>query len=155
MVGAGGRRKAKGFGRICGRHRLDEIVEVAGRVAVLGDGGHVGTKPIGEFTRDSMIELMVGRSLDQEFPKAAAELGEERLVVRGLSRGRRVREVSFGVRRGWVPGRTGPGGAGRAGATAGRRAAVGASRWTRASSLMRPRRTSALVLGGSCSGGPW
>ena len=105
--------KAQGIGVIYISHRLNEIFEIADRVIVLRDGGHVGTKPIGEFTRDSMIELMVGRSLDQEFPKAAAELGEERLVVRGLSRGRRVREVSFGVRRGEVLGLTGLVGAGR------------------------------------------
>ena len=105
--------KAQGIGVIYISHRLNEIFEIADRVTVLRDGGHVGTKPIGEFTRDSMIELMVGRSLDQEFPKAAAELGEERLVVRGLSRGRRVREVSFGVRRGEVLGLTGLVGAGR------------------------------------------
>ena len=105
--------KAQGIGVIYISHRLNEIFEIADRVTVLRDGGHVGTKPIGEFTRDSMIALMVGRSLDQEFPKAAAELGEERLVVRGLSRGRRVREVSFGVRRGEVLGLTGLVGAGR------------------------------------------
>ena len=105
--------KAQGIGVIYISHRLNEIFEIADRVMVLRDGEHVGTKPIGEFTRDSMIQLMVGRSLDQEFPKAAAELGEERLVVRGLSRGRRVREVSFGVRRGEVLGLTGLVGAGR------------------------------------------
>ena len=105
--------KAQGIGVIYISHRLNEIFEIADRVTVLRDGEHVGTKPIGEFTRDSMIQLMVGRSLDQEFPKAAAELGEERLVVRGLSRGRRVREVSFGVRRGEVLGLTGLVGAGR------------------------------------------
>ena len=105
--------KAQGIGMIYISHRLNEIFEIADRVTVLRDGGHVGTKPIGEFTRDSMIQLMVGRSLDQEFPKAAAELGEERLVVRGLSRGRRVREVSFEVRRGEVLGLTGLVGAGR------------------------------------------
>ena len=105
--------KAQGIGVIYISHRLNEIFEIADRVTVLRDGDHVGTKPIDEFTRNSMIELMVGRSLDQEFPKAAAELGEERLVVRGLSRGRRVREVSFGVRRGEVLGLTGLMGAGR------------------------------------------
>ena len=105
--------KAQGIGVIYISHRLNEIFEIADRVTVLRDGGHVGTKPIGEFTRDSMIELMVGRSLDQEFPKVAPELGEERLVVRRLSRGWRVREVSFGVRHGEVLGLTGLVGAGR------------------------------------------
>ena len=93
--------------------QANEIFEIADRVTVLRDGGHVGTKPIGEFTRDSMIELMVGRSLDQEFPKTAAELGDERLVAQNLSRGRRVRDVSFSIRAGEVLGLTGLVGAGR------------------------------------------
>jgi ABC-type sugar transport system ATPase subunit len=104
---------AQGIGVIYISHRLDEIFEIADRVTVLRDGAEVGTRPIGEFTRESMIEMMVGRKLDQEFPKVAAEIGEERLVVEGLSRGRRVREVSFGIRRGEVLGLTGLVGAGR------------------------------------------
>ena len=104
---------AQGIGVIYISHRLDEIFEIADRVTVLRDGGLVGTQPIGEFTRESMIEMMVGRKLDQEFPKVAAEIGEERLVVTGLCRRRRVREVSFGIRRGEVLGLTGLVGAGR------------------------------------------
>jgi ABC-type sugar transport system ATPase subunit len=104
---------AQSIGVIYISHRLDEIFEIADRVTVLRDGAEVGTRPIGEFTRESMIELMVGRKLDQEFPKIAAEIGEERLVVEGLARGRRVREVSFGIRRGEVLGLTGLVGAGR------------------------------------------
>ena len=104
---------AQGIGVIYISHRLDEIFEIADRVTVLRDGGLVGTQPIGEFTRESMIEMMVGRKLDQEFPKVTAEIGEERLVVDGLVRGRHVRGVSFGVRRGEVLGLTGLVGAGR------------------------------------------
>jgi len=105
--------KAQGIGIIYISHRLNEIFEIADRVTVLRDGGHVGTKPIGEFTRDSMIELMVGRSLDQEFPKSSADLGDERLVAQNLYRGRRVRGVSFSIRAGEVLGLTGLVGAGR------------------------------------------
>ncbi len=105
--------KAQGIGIIYISHRLNEIFEIADRVTILRDGGHVGTRPIGEFTRDSMIELMVGRSLDQEFPKAAAELGDERLIARDLVRGRRVRGVTLSIRAGEVLGLTGLVGAGR------------------------------------------
>jgi len=108
-----GELKAQGIGVIYISHRLNEIFEIADRVIVLRDGEHVGTRPIGEFTRDSMIEMMVGRSLDQEFPKVFAESGGERLVVNGLSRGNRVRDVSFGIRSGEVLGLTGLVGSGR------------------------------------------
>lgn len=105
--------RAQGIGIIYISHRLDEIFEIADRVMVLRDGEHVGTELIGDLTRDRMIEMMVGRTLEDEFPKEAAEIGEERLVVGGLNRGRAVRDVSFSVRRGEVLGLTGLVGAGR------------------------------------------
>ncbi|MBP87116.1 MAG: D-xylose ABC transporter ATP-binding protein [Planctomycetaceae bacterium] len=105
--------KAQRVGIIYISHRLDEIFEIADRVMVMRDGEHVGTEPIGDLTRNRLIEMMVGRKLDDEFPKKAAEIGEERLVVRGLNRSRVVRDVSFSVRRGEVLGLTGLVGAGR------------------------------------------
>jgi ABC-type sugar transport system ATPase subunit len=64
-------------------------------------------------TRDELIRLMVGRRLEEEFPKRLVRIGPPRLVVRGLRRGRKVRDVSFEVRRGEVVGLTGLVGAGR------------------------------------------
>lgn len=94
-------------------HRLDEVFAVADRVMVLRDGEHVATRPIRDVTRNVLIELMVGRRLDQEFPKRAPAVGEPRLVVRDLCRGDAVRGVSFEVRRGEVLGLTGLVGSGR------------------------------------------
>ena len=108
-----GELKSQGIGIIYISHRLDEIFEVADRVMVLRDGEHVETRPVKELTRERMIEMMVGRTLDNEFPKHQAALGEDRLVVRDLRRGRAVRGVSFSVRRGEVLGLTGLVGAGR------------------------------------------
>jgi ABC-type sugar transport system ATPase subunit len=65
------------------------------------------------MTRERIIEMMVGRTLDTEFPKQPAPLGPPRLAVRALNRGRAVREVSFEVRRGEVLTLTGLVGAGR------------------------------------------
>jgi ABC-type sugar transport system ATPase subunit len=62
---------AQGLGIIYVSHRLSEIFEIAQRVTVLRDGRHVATQPIEELTRESLIELMVGRQLDQEFPGRA------------------------------------------------------------------------------------
>ena len=95
-------------------HRLDEVFEIADEIVVMRDGAYVTEKPIGEVSRASLIELMVGRPLDQEFPKdRSAAIGEERLVVKGLSRGSKVHDVSFSVRRGEIVGMTGLVGAGR------------------------------------------
>ena len=65
LLGVVNELKAQGMGIIYISHRLNEIFEIADRVTVLRDGGHAGTRAIEEFTRDRMIELMVGRSLDQ------------------------------------------------------------------------------------------
>lgn len=94
-------------------HRLDEIFEIADTIVVLRDGEYVGEASAKEMTREQMIEMMVGRSIEDEFPKEAAELGEIRLSAEGISRGHAVRDVSFNLRCGEVLGITGLVGAGR------------------------------------------
>lgn len=105
--------RSQGIGVIYISHRLDEIYEIADRVTVLRDGQHVGTETIEKLTRQRMIELMVGREIENEFPKQHHEIGEPRLLVRNLTRGDAVKNVSFEVRRGEVLGITGLVGAGR------------------------------------------
>jgi ABC-type sugar transport system ATPase subunit len=103
----------QGIGIIYVSHRLEEIFQIADRVTVLRDGAHVATRPIGDVNREKLIELMVGRRLDQEFPRRSAAIGPPRLVVERLSRAPRVRGVSFEVRRGEIVALTGLVGAGR------------------------------------------
>ncbi|MBI4604361.1 MAG: sugar ABC transporter ATP-binding protein [Planctomycetes bacterium] len=105
--------KAAGIGVIYISHRLDEVFEVADRVTVLRDGACVATRPIGAVRREELIELMVGRRLDQEFPKRRAAIGGERLAARDLRRGQAVRGVSLSVRSGEILGLTGLVGSGR------------------------------------------
>ena len=105
--------KARGLGILYITHRLDEVFRIADRVTVLRDGRLVGTRPVAELSRPELIEMMVGRKIESEFPKERARIGEERLVVRGLRRGKAVRGVSFSVRRGEVLGLAGLMGSGR------------------------------------------
>jgi ribose transport system ATP-binding protein len=105
--------RAQGIGIIYISHRLDEVFALADRAMVLRDGGHVDTRPVSDLTRDAVIQLMVGRSLDQEYPKRKADIGEVRLHARGLRRGAAVRGVDLEMRRGEVLGVTGLVGAGR------------------------------------------
>lgn len=105
--------KSRGIGVIYISHRLDEIYAIADRVMVLRDGGNVGDWPIRDVTRTELIERMVGRPLRDEFPRRSVTLGEARLVVQGLTRGSKVSDVSFQIRRGEVLGLTGLVGAGR------------------------------------------
>jgi ribose transport system ATP-binding protein len=106
--------QSQGIGIIYISHRLNEIFEIANRIVVMRDGQHIATKPIADVSREHLIELMVGRTLDQEFPKdRSIAIGEDRLVVSNLSRGKKVRDVSFRVRKGEILGLTGLVGAGR------------------------------------------
>ncbi|MCO6454351.1 MAG: sugar ABC transporter ATP-binding protein [Pirellulaceae bacterium] len=123
LFGIIGELRAQGIGVIYVSHRLSEIFAIADRVMVLRDGQHVGTQPIGRLTRERVIEMMVGRSLDQEFPHRPGpidphptgppRIGPPRLVVEHLVRGQAVRDVSFEVRRGEILALTGLIGAGR------------------------------------------
>lgn len=94
--------KEQGLGLIYISHRLDEIFEIADRVMILRDGETVADSPVRDLTRGQLIEKMVGRELKEEFPKRHPKIGPARLVVRGLCRGRSVRNVSFDVRRGEI-----------------------------------------------------
>lgn len=94
-------------------HRLEEIFEVADCVTVLRDGELVKTLPILQTSRESLVELMVGRSIDAYYPKASGNSGDTILEVRGLSRRNRFRDVTFSVRRGEVLGLAGLVGSGR------------------------------------------
>ncbi|MEM7230850.1 MAG: sugar ABC transporter ATP-binding protein [Planctomycetota bacterium] len=94
-------------------HRLDEIFEIADRAMILRDGSQISTRSMQDFTRESLIEDMVGRRLENEFPERASSTGEERFRVSGLRRGNVVRDVSFSAYRGEILGITGLVGAGR------------------------------------------
>jgi ABC-type sugar transport system ATPase subunit len=103
----------RGIGVIYVSHRLDEIFAIADRVLVLRDGACVDTRPITQVSREELIRLMVGRRLEEEFPTRQAMIGEPRLEVCHLTRGSKVRDVSFEIRRGEIVGLTGLVGAGR------------------------------------------
>ena len=94
-------------------HRLPEIFEIADRITVLRDGQHVATRDTAEVTRDTLIEMMVGRRLEHEFPQRDVIPGKTRLAVTNLCRGSAVQDVSLSVRQGEVLGVTGLVGAGR------------------------------------------
>jgi len=105
--------QSQGIGIIYISHRLDEIFALADRATVMRDGEYIDTRPVKGLSRQRIIELMVGRELEQEFPKEKALLGAVRLVVRNLRRGNKVKDVSFNVRAGEVLALTGLVGAGR------------------------------------------
>ncbi len=95
-------------------HRLEEVEAIADVVTVLRDGRHVATRPADELDRPMIVNLMVGRPLDQLFAaRPAAAPGPEMLRVEGLGLRGTFIDVSFALRGGEVVGMAGLVGAGR------------------------------------------
>ena len=107
------RLRERGVGIVYVSHRLREIFALADRVTVLRDGACIGTRPIAEVTEAALISMMVGRSIDQLFPKVDAPRGRTLLELRNLSYRRAVRHVSLTVRQGEILGIAGLVGSGR------------------------------------------
>lgn len=105
--------RIRGVGVIYISHRLEETFRIADRVMVLRDGRHVDTHDVNALTRDRLIEMMVGRPLEAEFPPRRVARGNVRLRVEKLNRGQAVQDVSFHVHAGEVLGFAGLVGAGR------------------------------------------
>jgi ribose transport system ATP-binding protein len=109
-----GKLRSEGVGIVYVSDRLEEVLRISDRVTVLKDGEVVGTQDAKALTIDDAIRMMVGRPMSALFPeKAARDIGAERLAVRGLSAGPRVRGVSFSLRSGEIVGLGGLVGAGR------------------------------------------
>jgi rhamnose transport system ATP-binding protein len=94
-------------------HRLEEVFAICQRVTVMRDGKFVRTAPIDELTVDDIIRAMVGRDLDELFPKTPTEAADVALEVSNLSRAGVFDDVSFTVRRGEIVALAGLVGAGR------------------------------------------
>jgi ribose transport system ATP-binding protein len=104
----------KGISVIYVSHRLAEIFEIADRVTVFKDGKYVGTKEINQTSTPEIISMMVGREMDLYQRKLEGrDAGEAVLEVKGLTRGNKVRDVSFSVHRGEILGMFGIVGSGR------------------------------------------
>ncbi len=94
-------------------HRLNEIFEIADEVTVLKDGAVAGTAAVADVTRSQLVQMMVGRPLEEIFPKGEGQPGAVVLSVDQLSAGRAVRNVSLSVRAGEIVGVAGMVGSGR------------------------------------------
>ncbi|MCI0514841.1 sugar ABC transporter ATP-binding protein [candidate division KSB1 bacterium] len=105
--------KADGLGIIYISHRLEEIFQIADRVTVFRDGQHIATQPIQELNKDKIIKLMVGRTLEEEFPKKSWPRGRRLLQIKNLNSNGTLRDINFELFSGEILGITGLVGAGR------------------------------------------
>ncbi|MFD9651954.1 sugar ABC transporter ATP-binding protein [Streptomyces mirabilis] len=110
------RLREDGVGIVFITHHLEEIAALGDRVTVIRDGKSVGQVPA-STAEDELVRLMVGRSIEQQYPRVRATAddgsGAALLTVEGLTRDGVFHDVSFEVRAGEVVGIAGLVGAGR------------------------------------------
>ncbi|MGN0710135.1 MAG: sugar ABC transporter ATP-binding protein [Anaerovoracaceae bacterium] len=80
-------------------HRLEEIFKICDDITVLRDGGLVGEVKVADVDEDRLIEMMVGRKLEEQYPKADSEIGEVVFEVQGITN-EYVKDASFNLKRG-------------------------------------------------------
>ncbi len=105
--------KQRGVGIVYISHRLNEVFDIGDRVTVLRDGRYIATEPVDQMTEDKLVSMMVGRTIDNLFPKLDAPIGKVVLEVRNLTRKRVAHDVSFQLREGEIVGMAGLVGSGR------------------------------------------
>ena len=93
-------------------HRLDELFDVTDRITILRDGEYIDTVQTEKTTREDLIRLMVGRELNDTYPKRNCIQDEVVLEVKDIC-GYHNKETSFQLKRGEILGFAGLVGAGR------------------------------------------
>lgn len=113
MFGIVHKLKEKGVSVIYISHRMEEIFRISDRVTIMRDGQYIGTKLTKDTSRPELINMMVGRTLEEQFPKADRTIGEVALEVKHLYTQSLLKDISFYVRKGEILGLAGLVGAGR------------------------------------------
>lgn len=108
------RLQKKGVGMVYISHRMAELNQICERVTVIRDGQYIGTKNLKQITMDELVNMIVGRSLEDKYPKYTRMIKDEiALEVKHVRRGIKVNAGHFYVRKGEILGIAGLVGAGR------------------------------------------
>lgn len=107
------RLQEKGVAILYVSHRLAEVPKIGQRVTVLRDGKGIGTLAVGEADEATLIRMMVGRELVEQFPKEQIERGKEILRIEGLTVKGKLEDLSLSLHEGEILGIFGVMGAGR------------------------------------------
>jgi D-xylose transport system ATP-binding protein len=112
--------KAKGVACVYISHKLDEVAAICDTIVVIRDGQHIATTPMQDLDVKRIIAQMVGRDMNQLYPKQDHALGEVIFEARNVTcydldkpERKRVDNVSFSLRKGEILGIAGLVGAGR------------------------------------------
>lgn len=94
-------------------HKLDEVFRICDRFHVFRDGQHIHKGLIADLTEDELVSHMVGRTVDQVYPKVDTPIGDTVFNVEDLSLGQEFKDINFHVRKGEIVGFYGLVGSGR------------------------------------------
>jgi ribose transport system ATP-binding protein len=99
---------AAGVAVVIVTHRIEEVMEFADRASVLRNGVLVGTSPVRDLDHDALVELLLGRALDNEYPETPEGSGSARRVLSLRSFGTgRADDVDLNLHEGEILGITG------------------------------------------------
>lgn len=105
--------KGKNVGILYISHRLEEIFQICDRVTVLKDGFKVDTLDVNDTNEDELINMMVGRSVENMYEIEKISPGDVVLDVKNLSSGKTFQNINFNVKKGEIFGMYGLVGSGR------------------------------------------
>ena len=103
----------RGVGMVYISHRMAELNQICERVTIIRDGRYIGTRKLNEITMDELVNMIVGRSLEDKYPKYTRKIGSIALEAKNVRRGNKVNADYFYVRKGEILGIAGLVGAGR------------------------------------------
>lgn len=104
---------ARNIGVIFISHRLPELFEICSRITILRDGECVETCSMEQVSMNRIVELMLGKRFDENYPKYRAAIGEKSFEVRSLTDGAKLKGIDLHVRSGEIVGVAGLVGAGK------------------------------------------
>lgn len=108
------RLKAQGAAIVYISHKMDEIFEISDRITVFRDGQKSGELITKDAVLDDIVELMIGRALEDYYNKTKiGDLGEDVLRVENINIPGQFEDVSFSLKKGEILGLYGLVGAGR------------------------------------------
>lgn len=105
--------QSKGVGMVYISHRMEELEEICERVTIIRDGKYIGTRNYKDITVDELVNMIVGRPLEDKYPTYQRQHGEVLLEVKNLKRKNIVNVDHLQVRAGEILGIAGLMGSGR------------------------------------------
>ncbi len=105
--------RTKGISFLYISHKMDEVFQIADDITVIRDGKTIISGPAGGFDNDSIITYMVGRAINNVYPKVDVPIGDIAFDAKNLCSKDMFENVSFFVRKGEIVGMAGLIGAGR------------------------------------------